>query len=87
MPLMPLASRFNGIKIQRDRISKILGMSQETYINTVLERFQLKDCSPSAAPVVKGDMFILNQCPRNDLEQEQMKDIPYASIIENLMYV
>ncbi|XP_068655789.1 secreted RxLR effector protein 161-like [Aristolochia californica] len=47
----------------------------------------MKDCSPSVAPIVKGDMFNLNQCPNNDFEREQMKDIPYASAVGSLMYV
>ena len=46
----------------------------------------MKDCSPSVAPIVKGDKFNLNQCPKNDLEREQMKDIPYASSVRSLMY-
>ncbi|KAL0428017.1 UNVERIFIED_CONTAM: Retrovirus-related Pol polyprotein from transposon TNT 1-94 [Sesamum latifolium] len=62
------------------------GEHLETYINKVLERFRMKDCSPSIAPIVKGDKLHLNQCPRNDLEREQMKDIPYASAIGSLMY-
>ncbi|KAL0399561.1 UNVERIFIED_CONTAM: Retrovirus-related Pol polyprotein from transposon TNT 1-94 [Sesamum radiatum] len=80
------ASYVIGIKIYRDRSRCILGLSQETYINKVLERFRMKDCSPSVAPIVKGDKLHLNQCPRNDLEREQMKDIPYASAIGSLMY-
>ena len=46
----------------------------------------MKDCAPSVSPIVKGDKFYLNQCPKNDLEREQMKDIPYASVVESLMY-
>ncbi|KAM1135330.1 hypothetical protein EV2_045499 [Malus domestica] len=46
----------------------------------------MKDCSPSIAPIVKGDKFSLNQCPRNDLELEQMRNIPYASAVGSLMY-
>ena len=80
------ASYVIGIKIHRDRIQGILGLSQETYINKVLERFQMKDCSPSIAPIVKGDRFNLNQCPKNNLEREQMKNIPYASAVGSLMY-
>ena len=80
------ASYVIGIKIHRDRFQGILGLSQETYINKVLERFRMKDCSPSIAPIVKGDKFNLNQCPRNDLEREQMKNIPYASAVGSLMY-
>ena len=46
----------------------------------------MKDCSPSIAPIMKGNRFNLNQCPKNDLEQEQMKNIPYASVVGSLMY-
>ncbi|WJZ97087.1 hypothetical protein VitviT2T_015721 [Vitis vinifera] len=74
------------IKIHRDRFQGILGLSQETYINKVLERFQMKNCSPSVSPIVKGDRFNLDQCPKNDLEREQMKNIPYASAVGSLMY-
>ena len=38
------------------------------------------------APIVKGDRFNLHQCPKNELEREQMKNIPYASIVGSLMY-
>ncbi|KAL4340454.1 hypothetical protein GQ457_08G012720 [Hibiscus cannabinus] len=80
------ASYVIGIKIHRDRHKGILGLSQETYINKVLERFRMKDCSPSVAPIVKGDKFNLNQCPKNEFEREQMKNIPYASVVGSLMY-
>ena len=80
------ASYVIGIKIHRDRPRGILGLSQETYINKVLERFRMKDCSPSVAPIVKGDRFNLNQCPKNEFEREQMQNIPYASAVGSLMY-
>ena len=80
------ASYVIGIKIHRDRTQCILGLSQEAYINKVLERFRMKDCSSSIAPIVKGDRFNLNQCPKNDLEREQMQNIPYASAVGSLMY-
>ena len=75
-----------GIKIHRDKFQGILGLSQETYINKVLERFWMKDCSLSVSPIVKDNRFNLNQCPKNDLEREQMKNIPYASAVGSLMY-
>ena len=59
-----------GIKIHRDRSRGILGPSQETYINKVLERFRMKDCSPSVTPIMKGDKLSLIQCPENDLEND-----------------
>ena len=61
-------------------------MSQDTYNNKVLERFCMQDCSPSTAPIVKGDKFSLNQCLSNDLENKEMKNIPYAFSVGSLMY-
>ena len=46
----------------------------------------MENCSHTAAPIVKGDRFSLDQCSKNDLEQEQMRDILYASVIRNLIY-
>ena len=80
------ASYVIGIKIHRDKHRGILGLSQETYINKALERFRMKDCSPSIAPIMKGDRFNLNQCLKNNIKQEQIKNIPYASAIGSIMY-
>ena len=86
MKQMGEASYVIGMKINRERSRGILGLSQETYINRVLERFRMKDCSLNPAPIVKGDRFSLDQCPLKDLEREQMKNIPYASAVGSLMY-
>ena len=82
---MSYASYVIGI-IHRDRYQGVLGLSQETYINKVLERFRMKDCSPSIAPIMKGDRFNLNQCPKNNPDSKQMKNILYASTAGSLMY-
>ena len=46
----------------------------------------MKYCSPSPAPIVKGDRFSLDHCSKNNFEREQMKNIPYASVVGSLMY-
>jgi hypothetical protein len=38
------------------------------------------------APVQKGDRLSASQCPRSDIEKDQMKGIPYASAVGSLMY-
>ena len=81
------ASYVLGIEIHRDRSKKILGLSQKAYINKILERFNMRNCSGSIAPIVKGDKFSLSQCPKNSLELESMKNIPYASAVGSLVYL
>ncbi|KAL0299968.1 UNVERIFIED_CONTAM: Secreted RxLR effector protein [Sesamum angustifolium] len=41
----------------------------------------------SRAPIVKGDKFGIHQSPQNSLEENQMKNVPYASVVGSLMYV
>jgi len=75
-----------GIKIFCDRSQGLLGFSQNTYITKVLERFIMDKCSVSLVLIQKGDKFSLMQCPKDDMERKQMKDICYASVVGNLMY-
>jgi len=49
-----------GIKIHGKRSQGILGLSQETYIYKVLEIFNMKDCSPSVALIVKSEKLDLS---------------------------
>ena len=51
----------------------------KTYIDKVLDRCDMKDCS-------REDKLSLLQCPKKDLQKEQMKDIPYALAVGSLMY-
>ena len=75
-----------GIEIKRDRSRFLLGLSQQSYINTVLKRFDMQDCTAGAVPMSKGDKLHKNQCPRNNLQREQMLNKPYAELIGSLMY-
>jgi len=75
-----------GIEIFCDKSQGLLGLSQNAYINKVLERFRMDKCSASLVPIQKGDKFSLMQCPKNDLERKQMENIPYAFVVGSLMY-
>ncbi|RDY13096.1 hypothetical protein CR513_02027, partial [Mucuna pruriens] len=80
------ASFVLGIHILRDRSQCILRLSQENYICKVLDRFGMKDSKPGDTLIAKGDKFSLKQCSNNDLERNEMQEIPYASIVRSLMY-
>ncbi|RDY14604.1 hypothetical protein CR513_00311, partial [Mucuna pruriens] len=80
------ASFVLGIQILRDRSQGILRLSQENYINKVLDRFGIKDSKPGDTLIAKGDKFSIKQCPNNDLERNEMQKIPYASVVGSLMY-
>ncbi|XP_070018797.1 secreted RxLR effector protein 161-like [Nicotiana sylvestris] len=75
------------IEIKRDRSRGLLGLSQRSYIESVLKTFNMKDCRPGVAPVVKGDKLSKDQCSKNEVEMRTMKDVPYASVVGCLMYI
>ncbi|KAH9714963.1 Integrase catalytic domain-containing protein [Citrus sinensis] len=75
-----------GIEILRDRSRGILGLSQKTYIDRVLKRFNLQSCAPGKAPISKGDKISKSQCPDNDVDKARMQTVPYASVVGSLMY-
>jgi len=50
-----------NIKIERDNSRWMLRLSQEAYINNVLERFSMKDCSSSFALLSKVISLIWNK--------------------------
>ncbi|KAK4411766.1 Copia protein [Sesamum angolense] len=62
-------------------------LEEEAYIEKVLAKFRMSACSSTAAPIVKGDKFGIHQSPQNSLKENQMKNIPYASVVGSLMYV
>ncbi|KAM1133510.1 hypothetical protein ACFX19_043460 [Malus domestica] len=75
-----------GIEIVRDRAMKSLGLSQRQYIDRIAKRFNMDKFSNGELPIGKGDKLSSDQCPKNELEKEGMKDKPYASLVGSLMY-
>jgi hypothetical protein len=64
----------------------VLGLSQKAYIKKMLKRYGMDKCATTPVPFAKGDKFGLHQYPKNQLELDQMKNIPYASAITSIMY-
>ena len=75
-----------GIKILRDHSRILLGLSQETYIKKILEKFWMQNCKPINTPIEKDYHLSLDQCPKNDEERKQMVRVPYVSTIGSLIY-
>ncbi|XP_058070976.1 pentatricopeptide repeat-containing protein At3g53700, chloroplastic-like [Magnolia sinica] len=82
---MSKASFVLGIKIQRDRSKRLLGLSQETYIKKVLERFRMQGCKSIDTLVEKSHGRSLNLYCKMDTERVDITRIPYASAVVNLM--
>ena len=80
------ASYILGIKIYRDRSKHLVGLSQSTYIDKVLNRFNMNECKKGFIPMSHGVTLSDTQCASTPDEQERMGRVPYASAIGSIMY-
>ena len=81
------ASYIFNIKLLRDRKNKTLTLSQVIYVNKILARFNLKNSKIGLLPSRYRITFSKDQSPKTFKEIEKMRRVPYAEIVESLMYV
>jgi hypothetical protein len=75
-----------GIKIYRDRSKRLIRLSQDTYIDKILNRFDMRDSKKGVLPMSHGITLSKSQCATTPDEQKKMSEIPYASAIGSIMY-
>ena len=63
-----------------------VSINQRTYIETVLERFDMQDCSGCSTPMLL-DPPTKDNCPKTEEEKQAMSKVPYRSAIGALMYL
>lgn len=80
------AKQILGMKIFRDRKKKKLWLSQEQYVEKVLERFNMSKSKPVSTPLAGHMKLSSTQCPTSETEKEEMQQVPYASAVGSLMY-
>jgi hypothetical protein len=80
------ASYVLRIEIHQDRRNGVLEVSQKSYIEYVLKKFNMHKCNPTPAPIVKDVKFEKFQCRRNQYETNEMKAVSYASDVRSLIY-
>ncbi|KAK8572986.1 hypothetical protein V6N12_029026 [Hibiscus sabdariffa] len=75
-----------GAKIYRDRSKRLLGLSQSTYIDKVLKKFNMEASKKGFLPMTHGISLSKEMCPSTSQERERMSQVPYASAIGSIMY-
>jgi hypothetical protein len=80
------AKKILGMEIQCDRRAGTLFLSQKSYIEKVLEKYNLSNCKSVATPFASHFKLSLRQCPVTEDEKEHMSHILYSDVVGNLMY-
>ncbi|KAF3661587.1 hypothetical protein FXO38_11598 [Capsicum annuum] len=66
--------------------NKKLWLSQEKYIQKVLQRFNMDKAKVVSTPLAMHFKLSMKQCPSSDDEKEDIKKVPYTSVVGSLMY-
>ena len=74
-----------GRKIYRDRSKRLIGLSQSTYIDKMLNRFSMQDSKKGFLPMNHGAQLSKTQCHSTTDEQSMIDKVPYASAIGFIM--
>ena len=75
-----------GIMIYRDRSRRLIGLSQSTYLDKILKKFNMDQSKKGFLRLLQGVKLSLAQCPTTAEGREKMSVIPYASAIGSIMY-
>eukprot|EP00253_Pinus_taeda_P002152 PITA_02152 len=81
------AKHILGMEIQRDRKNGKLWLSQQKYVERVLEKFGMNSVKPINVPLASHFKLSLVLSPRTDEDKQYMSRLPYANVVGNLMYV
>ena len=79
------ASYILEMKIYRDRLKRLLRLSQSTYIDTVLKRFSKENSKKGYLPIGPRISLLKRDSPTTHLEREHMSQIQYASAVDSII--
>ena len=81
------ANHFLGMSIKRNRKKGILELSQESYIQKVLQRFKMQEGKAVSTPLPSYLKLSKDDSPKSDAEKAEMAKVPYSSAVGSLMYI
>ncbi|GJX23461.1 retrotransposon protein, putative, ty1-copia subclass [Tanacetum coccineum] len=75
-----------GIKIYRDRSKRLIGLSQNAYMDTILKRYKMDNSKRGHIPMQERLDLNKSQGAQTPKEVNRMKNVPYASAVGSIMY-
>jgi Reverse transcriptase (RNA-dependent DNA polymerase) len=83
---MGQARQILGMQIICDRKIMRLWLSQEKYIERVLERFNMQGAKKVSCPLSNHLKLSKKLCPSTEKENDEMSRVPYSLAVGSLMY-
>lgn len=79
-------SCFVGLELKRDRIKRTIEVCQAGYIEKILERYNMTNCTPAITPGDSSLKLTKAMSPATLEEKEEMRNIPYRQAVGSLMF-
>jgi transposase InsO family protein len=80
------ARKILGINILRDRENGRLLLTQQDYLDKVVEKFSMRGSKPVRQPLASHFKLSSSQSPKTASDQEYMSEVPYPSVVGSVMY-
>ncbi|KAL8112467.1 hypothetical protein AgCh_019972 [Apium graveolens] len=84
---MGAAKQILGMSIIRDIAKGTLKLSQQKYVEKLLQKFSVQDAKTRSIPLASHFNLTKKQSPKTDEGKKDMAKVPYASAVGSLMYV
>lgn len=75
-----------GIEVTRNRDNHTLSLSQKTYLDSIIRRFNFEELKPVSNPMEPSTKLHSGQSPTTGAEHAAMHHIPYREAVGSLMY-
>ncbi len=75
-----------GYEVDRDRKNRTLILHQHGYIMSMLKQFNMEHCKPANCPMDTTLKLTSEMQPANAQEEQEMRNIPYRSLVGALLY-
>ena len=75
-----------GIRTNRDRSKRLIGLSQSTYIDKVLHHFGMQEAKRVFVPMSHGITISKEDCPKSSDDKDRINRVSYTSAIGSIMY-
>jgi hypothetical protein len=70
-----------GFAIKRDLAARTISINQRAYINTIMERFNMRNAKPTYTPMDSGLVLSKYRCPTTSREFERMRNVPFRAAL------
>ena len=75
-----------GIRVEKDDATGAISLSQEAYLQGVLECFGMLHCNAKSTPLPSGATLSESDSPKMDEDHHYMKDKPYPEALGSCMW-